>query len=69
VRFAQTLYPTRWIGCQVDVRGDRSIVRIYVHGELIKTPERKPSGGDLGRQGAKPAARRFARASLRLLSL
>jgi hypothetical protein len=47
VRFAQALYsvPTRWIGCQVDVRGDRSLVRIYVRGELIKTHERKPSGG------------------------
>jgi transposase len=47
VRFGQALYsvPTRWIGCQVDVRGDRSLVRIYVHGELIKTHERKPSGG------------------------
>jgi transposase len=46
VRFAQALYsvPTRWIGCQVDVRGDRSMVRIYVHGELIKTHERKLPG-------------------------
>ena len=47
VRFGQALYsvPTRWIGCRVDVRGDRSLVRIYVHGELIKTHERKPPGG------------------------
>lgn len=47
VRLGQALYsvPTRWIGCQVDVRGDRSLVRIYVRGELIKTHERKPSGG------------------------
>ena len=47
VRFGQALYsvPTRWIGCRVDVRGDRSLVRIYVHGELIKTHERKPAGG------------------------
>src|SRR5207249_7583519 len=47
VRFAQALYslPTRWIGCQVDVRGDRSMVRIYVRNELIKTHERKPPGG------------------------
>jgi transposase len=46
VRFAQALYsvPTRWIGCQVDVRGDRSLVRIYLHGELIKTHERKLPG-------------------------
>ena len=47
VRFGQALYsvPTRWIGCQVDVRGDHSLVRIYVRGELIKTHERRPSGG------------------------
>jgi len=47
VRFAQGLYsvPTRWIGSQVDVRGDRSLVRIYVRSELIKTHERKPPGG------------------------
>ena len=47
VRFAQALYsvPTRWIGSQVDVRGDRSLVRIYVRSELIKTHERKPPGG------------------------
>jgi transposase len=47
VRFGQALYsvPTRWIGRQVDVRGDRAMVRIYVRGELIKTHERKPPGG------------------------
>jgi hypothetical protein len=47
VRFGHALYsvPTRWIGCQVDVRGDRSLVRIYLHGELIKTHERKSAGG------------------------
>src|SRR5215471_14444056 len=47
IRFGQALYslPTRWIGCQVDVRADRSLVRIYVRGELIKTHERKPAGG------------------------
>ena len=47
VRFAHALYsvPTRWIGGQVDVRGDRSLVRIYVNRELIKTHERKPPGG------------------------
>jgi hypothetical protein len=47
VRFAQALYsvPTRWIRHQVDVRADRSLVRIYVRGELIKTHERKPPGG------------------------
>jgi len=46
VRFGQALYslPTRWIRCRVDVRGDRSLVRIYSRGELIKTHERKPPG-------------------------
>jgi hypothetical protein len=41
IRFGKALYslPTRWIGCQVDVRGDRSLVRIYVRSELIKTHE------------------------------
>jgi transposase len=39
IRFRQALYsvPTRWIGCTMDVRGDRSLVRIYNRGELIKT--------------------------------
>jgi len=39
VRFQQALYsvPTRWIGCIMDIRGDRSLVRIYNRGELIKT--------------------------------
>ena len=47
IRFGQALYslPTRWIGCRVDVRADRSLVRIYLHNELIKTHERKPAGG------------------------
>jgi len=39
IRFGQALYslPTRWIGCRVEVRGDRSLVRIYLHGELVAT--------------------------------
>src|SRR6516162_8970761 len=47
IRFGQALYslPTRWIRWRVDVRGDRSLVRIYARGELIKTHERKPPGG------------------------
>ena len=47
IRFGQALYslPTRWIGCRVEVCGDRSLVRIYARGELIKTHERKPPGG------------------------
>lgn len=45
IRFRQALYsvPTRWIGCTMDVRGDRSLVRIYNRGELIKThPVQQP---------------------------
>ena len=47
IRFGEALYsvPTRWIRCRVQVRGDRSLVRIDVHGELTKTHERKPPGG------------------------
>lgn len=36
--------PTRWIGCQVDVRADQALVRIYSHGELIKTHARQKPG-------------------------
>lgn len=45
IRFRQALYsvPTRWIGCRMDVRADRSLVRIYNRGELIKThPVQQP---------------------------
>jgi transposase len=47
VRFQLALYsvPTRWIGQRVEVRGDRSLVRIYARGELIKTHPRQPRGG------------------------
>ncbi len=34
--------PARWMGSQVDVRGDRSLVPTYVRGELIKAHEWKP---------------------------
>jgi transposase len=46
IRFQQALYsvPTRWIGCTMDVRGDRSLVRIYNRGELIKTHQRQAPG-------------------------
>lgn len=46
IRFQQSLYsvPTRWIGCTMDVRGDRSLVRIYNRGELIKTHPRQMPG-------------------------
>jgi transposase len=46
IRFQQALYsvPTRWIGCTMDVRGDRSLVRIYNRGDLIKTHPRQMPG-------------------------
>lgn len=46
IRFGLASYsvPTRWLGCQMDVRGDRSLVRIYNRGELIKTHPRKLPG-------------------------
>lgn len=46
VRVLSALYsvPYRWTGCKVQVRADRSLVRVYIHGELIKTHERKPPG-------------------------
>lgn len=36
--------PTRFIGSRVRVRADRSMVRIYLRGELIKTHPRKQPG-------------------------
>src|SRR5207302_3787011 len=45
VRVDGALYsvPARWgVGMKVQVRADRSLVRIYVHGEVIKTHDRKP---------------------------
>ena len=47
VRFDSALYsvPTRWLGCRVDVRGDRTLVRIYARGEVIKTHPRQKRGG------------------------
>src|SRR5262249_9865045 len=47
VRVDGALYsvPSRWdIGMKVQVRADRSLVRIYALGELIKTHDRKPAG-------------------------
>ena len=47
VRVDAALYsvPSRWqAGSKVQVRADRAMVRIYIHGELIKTHERKPAG-------------------------
>jgi len=47
IQFRRALYsvPTRYIGCRVDVRGDRRLVRIYGRGELIKTHVPQPPGG------------------------
>ena len=48
VRVDGALYsvPSRWQArSKVQVRTDRALVRIYIHGELIKTHERKPRGG------------------------
>ena len=46
IRFGQASYSvaTRWVGCTMDVRGDRSLVRIYNRGELIKTHPRQQPG-------------------------
>ena len=46
IRFGQASYsvPTRWVGCRMDIRGDRSLVRIYNRGELIKTHPRQQPG-------------------------
>ena len=48
VRVDGALYsvPSRWdVGMKVQVRADRSLVRIYIHGEVIKTHDRKARGG------------------------
>jgi transposase len=46
VRFDHALYsvPTHYVGKTVDVRGDRSLVRIYLGAELIKTHPRQSPG-------------------------
>jgi len=47
VQFLKALYsvPTRYVGKDVTVRGDKTLVRIYYKGELIKIHPRKPAGG------------------------
>jgi transposase len=47
IQIARALYsiPTRYIGSTVRVRADRSLVRVYLGGELIKTHPRKEPGG------------------------
>lgn len=46
VRFGNALYsvPTKYLRQPVDVRGDRSLVRIYHRGDLIKTHPTKAAG-------------------------
>ena len=47
IRFLKGLYsvPTRYLGKEVTVRGDRSLVRIYFKGQLIKTHPATSAGG------------------------
>ena len=47
IQFQRALYsvPTRYLGAAVDVRGDSRLVRIYLHGELIKVHPPQPPGG------------------------
>jgi hypothetical protein len=47
IQFGKALYsvPTRYVGKTVWVRGDRALVRIYLHGELLKSHPRQPPGG------------------------
>jgi transposase len=47
IQVARALYslPTRFIGRRVRVRADRTIVRVYLSSELIKTHPRMPPGG------------------------
>ena len=47
IQFQRALYsvPTRYIGHEVDVRGDSRLVRIYLHSELIKVHPPQSSGG------------------------
>jgi transposase len=46
IQVQRALYsvPTRFIGSRVRVRSDRSLVRVYLRGELIKTHPRKQPG-------------------------
>jgi len=47
IQFQKALYsvPTRYLRKQVDVRGDRALVRIYYRGTFSKTHPRRPPGG------------------------
>jgi transposase len=49
VSFQSALYSAPWDRCpprtRVEVRGDRQLVRLYAHGELVAVHARKPKGG------------------------
>lgn len=47
VIFGKALYsvPTKWTGTEVEIRGDRGLVRIYARGVLVKTHPREQPGG------------------------
>ena len=47
VRFLNSFYSVnfKYVGRETDVRGDSSLVRIYIKGNLVKTHTRKPPGG------------------------
>jgi hypothetical protein len=47
IRFDYALYsaPTKYVGKEVDVRSDGTLVRIYYFSELIKTHAHQPRGG------------------------
>jgi transposase len=47
IEVAKALYsiPGNLIGCRVDVRADRALVRVFYRGRLVKVHPRKPPGG------------------------
>jgi hypothetical protein len=47
IQFQKATYsvPSRYVGRQITVRGDRSLVRLYFQGEQIKTHATQPPGG------------------------
>lgn len=47
IEVAKALYsvPGDLIGCHVDARADRALVRIFHHGQLVKVHPRLPAGG------------------------
>ena len=59
IQFRHALYslPTALIGKRVDVRGDSRLVRIYLHGELVKVHPVQPRGGRATDYADYPAER------------